>query len=142
MKLIAQRFGICGQFNFWNYVINIPCFYRVVGQLYTDLGVALFFGMSRCVDCDRVFGNNGALAIHRKYKHQRGDRPVQDGNCEMCVCPNCGNAFKGTGGLNVHRRACHPDVYHAARQPAARVTTNRLTTNLELERTRGIQLFN
>ena len=42
--------------------------------------------------------------IHHKYKHQRGDQPVQDVNCEMCVCPDCANNFKGTGGLNVHRR--------------------------------------
>ena len=39
----------------------------------------------------------------------------------QCVCPDCGNAFKGIGGFNVHHRACHPDVYHAARQPVARV---------------------
>ena len=37
------------------------------------------------------------------------------------MCPDCGNASKGTGDLNVHHRVCHPDVYHAARQPAARV---------------------
>ena len=73
------------------------------------------------MDCDCVFGNNGALAIHRKFKHRRGDQPVQEANCEICVCPDCGNAFEGIGGLNVRRRVSHPDVYHAARQPAARV---------------------
>ena len=77
--------------------------------------------MSRCVDCGCLFGNNSALAIHRKFKHQRDDQLAQETNCEMCVCPDCGNAFKGIGGLNVHRRVCHPDVYHAARQPVATV---------------------
>ena len=77
--------------------------------------------MPRCVDCDCVFGNNGALGIHRKFKHRRGYQSVQEANCEMCVCPDCGNAFEGIGGLNVHRRISHPDVYHAARRPAARV---------------------
>ena len=61
------------------------------------------------------------ITVRWQYKHQQGYQPVQDVNCEMCVCPYCGNAFKGTGGLNVHCCVCHPDVYHAARQLAARV---------------------
>ena len=39
----------------------------------------------------------------------------------ICMCPDCYNAFNSKGGLNAHRRVSHPDVYHAARQPAARM---------------------
>ena len=79
--------------------------------------------MFACNDCDRVFGNKGALTNHCKWKHAQsvseGQRKRSGG--ESFVCPDCGGAFNGRGGLNVHRRARHPDVYHAARQPAARL---------------------
>ena len=39
----------------------------------------------------------------------------------ICMCPECDNAFNSKESLNVHRRVNHPDVYHAARQPAARL---------------------
>ena len=39
----------------------------------------------------------------------------------MHTCLDCGNAYDSEEGLIVHRHVEHPDVYHAARQSAARV---------------------
>ncbi|CAB4045231.1 zinc finger, partial [Paramuricea clavata] len=75
--------------------------------------------MWTCDVCDRTFGNKGALGNHVKWKHAQARLPERTNGGEF-VCPDCDNAFGSLGGLYVHRRARHPDVYHAARQPAAR----------------------
>lgn len=76
--------------------------------------------MFACSECDGSFGNKGALGNHCKWKHAQTRLPERRAGGEF-ACPDCDNAYDSLGGLNVHRRAKHPDVYHAARQPAARV---------------------
>ena len=71
--------------------------------------------------CNRTFENKGALTTHLKSKHGQDGASEQRTDDDMYTCPECDNAFNSKGGLNVHRRVNHPDVYHAARQPAARV---------------------
>ena len=75
--------------------------------------------MFACNTCNRTFGNKGALTNHLKWKLGRDGASEQRTN-DMFMCPECDNAFNSKGGLNVHRCVNHPDVYHAARQPAAR----------------------
>ena len=76
-------------------------------------------GMPMCDFCNGLFKDMGALASHRRWKHVPAVQPGQGISGGTHTYPDCGNAFNSAGGLNVHHRAKHPDVYHAARQPAA-----------------------
>ena len=77
--------------------------------------------MFACTTCNHTFGNKGALTNHLKWKHVGDGASEQRTSDGMYMCTECDNALNSKGGLNVHRRVSHPDVYHAARQPAARV---------------------
>ena len=77
-----------------------------------------------CNVCNCIFKNAGALASHCKWKHSPVVQPVESAIGRMHTCLDCGNAYDSEEGLVVHRHVEHPDVYHAARQPAARVKPN------------------
>ena len=90
--------------------------------------------------CGGLFKTKSALTNHRKWKHEREGLVERENDEVVCVCPDCGDAFVGSGGLNVHRRSAHPDVYHAARQPAARVKARWNHEELVLVARAGLEL--